>query len=424
MPEAPAAIDGGDPAAPIFVVGTPRSGTTLFAAMLDAHPRIACGPETAFFRFATTRERRRILHDRNWPEQAVRFLLSLRRLRAGSVLEAYGLTEGDVRTELAGQPPSLQSVLEAIVVPHARRQGKPRWVEKTPVHVMHVEELRQLWPRSTIFRVVRDPRAVAASTVRVPFGPGSATGAAYLWRHHDEAALAFFTSDPRARTIRYEDLVADPEAVLRDVCALLGEAFAPEMLEPGPDQNLAASAEQWKWRSVAPIDQSRVAAWRQELEPLDQGRVALVCAEGMNRWGYEGAREAEGIVRVHVLRSRVRDAAGLIEPAADAGYLLADAPADASLASPMPQVVFAPGDPGMMRAAAQPNPRSLVRLFVRLAASRLRGRPVTRARWPEGKAPRRSSRESVAEAIVLLLTRRSTPDEIAGIWSDVVASQP
>lgn len=424
MPEAPSEVSGSNLAAPIFVVGTPRSGTTLFASMLDAHPRIACGPETAFFRFATIDEGRRIQRDRNWPEQAVRFLVSLRRLRAGSVLEAYGLTEDDVRNELLRKPQSLRSVLEAIVVPFARRRGKPRWAEKTPIHVLHVNLLRGLWPQSVIFRVIRDPRAVAASLVKVPFGPTSATGAAYLWRHHDEAARDFFESDPRASTIRYEDLVADPEAVLRDVCAFLGETFAADMLAPGPDQNLAASGEEWKWRVAAPIDQSRVAAWRQELEPVDQERVALVCAAGMNRHGYDGAREAGGVVRVHVLRSRVRDAARLIEPAADAGYLLADTPADASFGSPLPEVVFAPGESGTTKPGTQASVASFVRLFVRLAGARLRGRPVSRVRWPEERAPRRSSRDLIAEAIVLLLTRRLTPNGVADVWSAVAASGP
>ena len=48
-PDAPdVSADGG--AAPIFVIGSPRSGTTLLRLILDSHPRISCGEETHFLR--------------------------------------------------------------------------------------------------------------------------------------------------------------------------------------------------------------------------------------------------------------------------------------------------------------------------------------------------------------------------------------
>ena len=65
---------------PVFVVGGPRSGTTLLAAMLAAHPAFDCGPEThCLSRWARLgpRERARILDARDWPERATRYVCSL-----------------------------------------------------------------------------------------------------------------------------------------------------------------------------------------------------------------------------------------------------------------------------------------------------------------------------------------------------------
>ena len=66
--------------APVFVVGGPRSGTTLLSAMLAAHSAFDCGPETHFLsrwsRMAQS-ERERILDPADWPERATAFVASL-----------------------------------------------------------------------------------------------------------------------------------------------------------------------------------------------------------------------------------------------------------------------------------------------------------------------------------------------------------
>ncbi|MDT8305503.1 MAG: sulfotransferase, partial [Anaerolineae bacterium] len=63
---------------PIFVVGVQRSGTTLLAALLAAHSRMSCGPETHFFRWlAEEEEPSRLCRADSWPETAVSFLSAI-----------------------------------------------------------------------------------------------------------------------------------------------------------------------------------------------------------------------------------------------------------------------------------------------------------------------------------------------------------
>ncbi len=398
---------------PIFIVGTGRSGTTLLASLLDRHSAIACGPETAFFQFARPTVQRRIVDDPKWPEQAVRFLSGIDRERAGNVLNAYGLTADEVRRALRRKPRSIRSVLEAITEPYAKSQGKRRWAEKTPAHVMHVHELRRLWPDSRIVRVVRDPRGVVASRANVPFGPRSAVGSAYLWKRQDEAARGFFQTDPRSAVVRYEDLVADPEHTLRGICTLLGEAYEPQMLEVTDGAHVVAEGETWKWRVGAPIDTSRVDAWRDELSTIDQDRVALVCADGMRRNGYEGWRRAKGIFRVHRLDTRLMDVAELIEPIVDAGFVVEDAPADGRLGDPLPDLIWGlPGENRWIKGAAGASIRAGIRLFLRLAGARLEGDPVLRIERSSGRPARQLSFERIGDATVTLLTRPIDPSEL------------
>jgi Sulfotransferase family len=412
-------------AAPIFVVGTGRSGTTLLAAMLNRHSAISCGPETAFFRLVRP-VAARILHDPAWPAEAVEFVASFERDQSGRVLDAYGISPEEIRAELTGRPRSLRSVLEAMVVPYMRRRLKRRWVEKSPQHVLHVEELRRLWPDAFLIRMVRDPRAVAASLLRVPFGPRSAVGSAYLWNRHENASQGFFLSDPCARTIRFEDLLADPETVLRSLCAFLGEAYEDQMLAGSDaDRELVAPGEWWKGDIEGPPDPARAAAWRDQLRAIDQERVALVCSEGMRRHDYEGARIPRGAMLVHGFDAHLMDVPELTEPPADAGYVLVGARADGTLRSPLPDLIWGgPGEHRWTTGERGGGVRTLGRLTARLAVARLKGDPVMRVDRVTARPSRRPLLEALGDFVMVALTRRVDPASLPRLRRSRAATVP
>ena len=146
--------------APIFVVGVARSGTTLLSAMLSAHSRLDCGPESRFFaryRHLDERARNRILDPHTWPRPAVDFIASLRN-QDHPITELFDLTLPEIGTYLSGRQPSVAAMLEALTDLHAHRAGAARWVEKTPRHLLTTHTLRALWPEARSVRGVRDPR--------------------------------------------------------------------------------------------------------------------------------------------------------------------------------------------------------------------------------------------------------------------------
>src|SRR5262245_44128335 len=120
------------PFSPIFVVGVPRSGTTLLAAMLGSHPRLDSGPETFLLTHLRGRERE-VLDPRDWPRAATRFVCSLR-LRDQPVHLLYGRSSEQVAAVLAARPPGIPALFESLTAARAEANGKARWVEKTPRH--------------------------------------------------------------------------------------------------------------------------------------------------------------------------------------------------------------------------------------------------------------------------------------------------
>jgi hypothetical protein len=116
------------PPAP-FVVGVPRSGTTLLRLMLDAHPELAIPPETGFFPWITT-------IDGTARGAADEFV---QRLMASPTWVDFHLDAGALRDALAALPGfSVAEGLRCFYRLYAARFGKRRWGDKTPVHGPHI----------------------------------------------------------------------------------------------------------------------------------------------------------------------------------------------------------------------------------------------------------------------------------------------
>jgi hypothetical protein len=257
--------------------------------MLAAHPSFVCGPEThCLSRWSRlgSREKGRILDPRDWPQRATAFVCSLS-LGKRPVHLMYGRSREDVEAWLSTRPPGLAALLESLTVPLAQERGRPRWVEKTPRHLEVPELIAATWPRARLLRIVRDPRDAAVSLTRVPFGtPSLLTNLSVLARMN-EAGADFYRKSPRALTVRYEDLVAEPERELRRICDFIEEPFAASMIDGREAATaVAADHEWWKGDATGPLDPARSGRWRSEMPPRVQHYAALNQADMLEEHGY------------------------------------------------------------------------------------------------------------------------------------------
>jgi hypothetical protein len=287
---------------PVFVVGVSRSGTTLLAAMLNAHSRIFCGPETFFFPRLARHAVPEIVNDPRWPERATAFMTSIR--LGGSDVRIHDLFRRDsdqIRGDLDALPPSVPSLLEALVGARARAQGKARWAEKTPNHLLFLEDIRWYYPRAPIVRLVRDPRDVALSLTKVPFGSPSKLSNLYLWLERDERSWRFFESDQHSITITYERLVSNPREELMKVCHFIGEPFEEQMLQTQAAANLRAPIEWWKERASQPVDGSRAGRWLAHYTKEEARAARAICHDALARYGYSAGGARPTTVLLHPL---------------------------------------------------------------------------------------------------------------------------
>jgi tetratricopeptide (TPR) repeat protein len=257
---------------PIAIGGCGSSGTTLLRRILDAHPEIACGKEMSVF------------------DRPITYNLSLHELRARYEAQSFEDFDRDVPYRIAWPdgttyfglkhgnhgdyyhtPEEVHALFNRAETgsefwhlyfySYAQKQGKNQWAEKTPNNIFFADRFLHFFPRGRFINMIRDGRDVCLSLMnRRDFSPQSA---AERWRLSIQAGQRVAHRE-RVYTLRYEDLVTQPEATMRDLMAWLEISFTPSMLhfaEKTAEENRWGYAEQ-------SVFSDAVYRWRTEWEKL------------------------------------------------------------------------------------------------------------------------------------------------------------
>jgi hypothetical protein len=295
----------GASAPPIFVVGFQRSGTTLLQSMLGAHPAIAAPPETHFvFRIAALRDYYGDLRDDGNLRRVLHETVHSRH----SFLADLGLDEDRLFERTRSGGAEYATVFDAVMSEIALAWGKRRWSDKSPGQ--RPAASLALFPRAQLVHIVRDPRDTVASSVETPWTPGSPRQVARAWRRFTvEAVRTGLEAGPRQYLlVRYEDLVREPEAMLRRVCQFLGEEFEPVMLDPAERTRAGTVipvAAPWQRQALERVSTARLGRHRRALSPWQRASVAAVVHGELAAFGYGpvSARQLAGGRLLNLLRA-------------------------------------------------------------------------------------------------------------------------
>jgi Sulfotransferase family len=255
---------------PIFVVGAPRSGTTLLAAMINAHRRLACGNETHFFAGLQGAIVDYLIDRRHWPRRALEYVCRLAHV-GRTVLDLYQVDVGAYSAALARSRPAVSSILDCLMAGYLVRVGKSRWAEKTPGHLKRFAIIREHFPNSPVICLFRDPRDVARSLMKVPWSESTFYSGLLTWKSYCEYYKRLIMYDRRSMLLRFEDLIEDRLAACQRICAFVGEDFDPGMLDTSHSAIAVGSElEPYKSDVAEPVDPGRAFAWRKDLRECDR----------------------------------------------------------------------------------------------------------------------------------------------------------
>jgi hypothetical protein len=219
---------------PVYILTTPRSGSTLLRVMLAGHPRLFCPPELNLLGFETMREREAALG----PCRAGACVKRGCDQRHGLQLAMMRLHDVDdiVSRQLIGamidrNEPILQAYDTLIRLASPRRV-----VDKSPSYTARLETLQssqKLFTEAQYIYLYRHPFAVIESLLRNGFESSRARAEA-VWTAANDNVQKFLAALNRDRQISvpYERLVSEPELTMREICAFLNIEFNAAVAMP------------------------------------------------------------------------------------------------------------------------------------------------------------------------------------------------
>lgn len=275
---------------PIFVVGCQRSGTTALAVMLDRHPDISMLSETHFFCRFVDLDRKR--------GGAMSHEAMLARARDDFFINQTQPDYDVFRETFLRYPPTYPHLFKALLQAHSLKHGKPRPAEKSCDHLFQTREILALYPGARVICIVRDGRDVVRSINKLGWDKGHGpVGACRQWNAfvREGRRLARELSPDVFTTVRFEDLMIQPETELRRLCEFLGVEFLANQIEGGADTAAVPQAElEWKGKAREAPDPSRVAAWRKCGDPTLIAEMNYYMGDGLRMHAYPDA-EVRGV---------------------------------------------------------------------------------------------------------------------------------
>jgi tetratricopeptide (TPR) repeat protein len=253
---------------PIFILGFPRSGTTLVEQTLSAHPKIAAGDELPLIHEITAIMPRMLASPLGYPEALAELWMGDQREGLDNLRDYY-----------------LQKVRQMGVL----RSGATRFTDKMPLNETHLGLIALLFPEAPLVHVLRHPLDIMVSAFSNQFTHGFfcasdlETAARHYLRVMDLVQHYRAEMSLRYLPIRYEDIVRDQEASVRAVLAFVGEPFNKTCLTFHKNRRYARTA---SYAQVAePLYQRSVHRYRHYLKHLQP--VIPILRPVIERLGYK-----------------------------------------------------------------------------------------------------------------------------------------
>ena len=289
--------------APVFVLGCPRSGTTLLYHMLLSAGNFAVyRAESQVFNLLEPR-----FGDLGVPRNRLRMLDAWQR---SSLFTRTGLDADTIRNEVMAKCRNAGDFLRIVMEAMAREQGVERWADCTPDHLLALRRIKQTIPNALVIHIIRDGRDVALSLERQywirPFpwdrGKELFTAALYWEWVVNRGRKAGQELGGDYLEVHYEDLVANPGSVLADLGEFIGQDLDYERIEKvgigsvsRPNSSFSKEA-----RDFRPV-----ARWREGIEEAKLQDLEFLIGGTLQSVGYElaAAKNLEA-VPAHLRRMR------------------------------------------------------------------------------------------------------------------------
>lgn len=288
---------------PIFVIGNPRSGTTLLRLMLNSHRDILVPPECGFAVWWYDKYK-------HWDSSSAidNSTLSdfLNDLRSSRKIETWNLDYNKLKHFIIDEhPASYADLVSTVYIFYGISIGRKfkRWGDKNNFYLKHINLIKQLYPPVYFIHIIRDGRDVACSYTTINKNKFNSIYAPRLPKTIIEIAKEWVTNVSRIRNsfnifdwenvleIKYEDLVVHPHSVLKKICSFLKQPYYRSMLEyyksPNKLGNEPEAFLEWKGKIMQKASALNVGQYKRELNLKDLNIFNSVSEKILKIYNYE-----------------------------------------------------------------------------------------------------------------------------------------
>ncbi len=246
----------------------------MLSVLLDRHSKIAVTPETGFFLYF-------------FPNKMFKFRSNSHKVSVQQVLKKTGVDNLGIDSKVLLSSflrckPTLKNLFKIILKLYAIRAGKRTVIEKSTVHLPCVGKIFKWYPDAKVICIIRDGRDVVNSLLKVPWASDNILIHCAMWNFCALLAKKYSSEFPQSfKIVKYEDLVENPENVLKEICDLINETFEPTQLDRSCRSDAVPKWEyQWKGKALEKLDATRIHAWRDECSVEKQ----IIMTHLMGRW--------------------------------------------------------------------------------------------------------------------------------------------
>jgi hypothetical protein len=258
---------------PVFVVGMPRSGTTLIQGILCNTGIYFPMPETHFFEKATYGLPEQNLSKEN-RESIRRILFKKSRIKIDQEFPDYLTTGKDIFEHL---------------IDHFNPEGRNTFLEKTPRHVFFYSKILEYYPDAKFICMIREPKNVVRSLLKnIPKQDKSIVRLSLLYNKIAAAILKIRNSN-NVFLINYEDLTTEAALILKNTCKFLDIPYDSKLIENvGAPPGIVSAHEFWKNKNIEyeTIQKNDADKWQQFLSTGQANLINLITAKYAAKFGY------------------------------------------------------------------------------------------------------------------------------------------
>jgi hypothetical protein len=316
---------------PVFIVGLHRAGSTLWHNLVAMCPGMMRLTDPRFLNEGRHKDFRYFLRtavgdlsvDENVDEMVELCFAKKNSPGLDSTFWRFENIEAvknpelkkEIARKIKNSDRSLGAIARILIEEITRFSGCNRACVKFPVDIGHIPELIAWFPDCRIIHITRDPRAMAMSKTNDPFGTAvkAVQHPRFAWLIRKLAiwfVIAQYRRTARVhrrfrnlsnyRLFRYEDLLAEPERTLNQLCEFIGVQFREDLLHPerGRHEHQASSL---TGRQQKAFDVAAAVRWQETISRLDRWFITSLTRRSMKALGYDPATHP--IFRIDLRRS-------------------------------------------------------------------------------------------------------------------------